>query len=598
MRRPSPNPGMFSEQPLWLPPSLPFKRGRRLGQGGHFPFDVAHAACRSGHSPSPLWGGLGWGLGDLRQTLFRVLWAILALILLPTLALAHAQLISSDPSDGAVVASAPAVVTLTFNEPVSPIAIKLARPDGSVSLIDTFKSDGSAITITPPPALSNGSYALSYRVMSEDGHPIGGTLGFAIGAPSAGGSAIAADATPRASRLLILIQRVALYLGLFLGVGGVFALNWFGREARDGRAMIRVLLGLGLVSAGLGVGLQGLDMLAVSPSALASLAPWRQGLTATYAATLALAALAMLLALASLSLRGRLAAFVSLPALLMTGLAVAASGHASAAEPQWLMRSAVFAHAASVAVWIGALFPLTLALKRGGEAGVAMLQRFSRGILPVVALLLTSGVVLAVVQVRKVEALWTTDYGVVLSIKLGLLVALFVAATVNRAFLTAPAVDRLAAIDVAKAARPLRLSILLEILLVIAILTTVANWRFTPPPRALQLAARQAVATELMSDKAMVEVSIFPATTGPVKVTVTPMAHGTGDLTIKELSVILSNPAAGIEPIRKKAGIDGDGDYVVDGLRLPVPGRWHIRVEILISDFEMTAPEGDVTIGP
>jgi copper transport protein len=262
------------------------------------------------------------------------------------------------------------------------------------------------------------------------------------------------------------------------------------------------------------------------------------------------------------------------------------------------MRSAVFAHATSVAVWIGALFPLTFALKRGGEAGVVMLQRFSRGILPVVILLLTSGVVLAVVQVRKVEALWTTDYGVVLSIKLGLLVALFVAAAVNRAFLTAPAVDRLAAIEVAKASRPLRLSILLEILLVIAILMTVANWRFTPPPRALQLAARQAVATGLMSDKAMVEVSIFPATTGPVKVTVTPMAHGTGDLTIKELSIILSNPAAGIEPIRKQAGIDGDGDYVVDGLRLPVPGRWHIRVEILISDFEITAPEGDVTIGP
>jgi copper transport protein len=527
-----------------------------------------------------------------------VLWAILALILLPTLALAHAQLVSSDPGDGAVVASAPAVVTLTFNEPVSPIAIKLARPDGSVSLIDTFRSDGSAITITPPPALSNGSYALSYRVMSEDGHPIGGTLGFAIGAPSAGGAALAADATPRASRLLILIQRVALYLGLFLGVGGVFALTWFGRETRTGVAMIRVLLVLGLVSAGLGVGLQGLDMLAVSPSALASLAPWRQGLTTSYAATLALAALAVLLALASLSMRGRLAAFVSLPALIVTGLAVAASGHASAAEPQWLMRSAVFAHATSVAVWIGALFPLTFALKRGGEAGVVMLQRFSRGILPVVILLLTSGVVLAVVQVRKVEALWTTDYGVVLSIKLGLLVALFVAAAVNRAFLTAPAVDRLAAIEVAKASRPLRLSILLEILLVIAILMTVANWRFTPPPRALQLAARQAVATGLMSDKAMVEVSIFPATTGPVKVTVTPMAHGTGDLTIKELSIILSNPAAGIEPIRKQAGIDGDGDYVVDGLRLPVPGRWHIRVEILISDFEITAPEGDVTIGP
>ncbi len=81
-------------------------------------------------------------------------------------------------------------------------------------------------------------------------------------------------------------------------------------------------------------------------------------------------------------------------------------------------------------------------------------------------------------------------------------------------------------------------------------------------------------------------------------VTVSPMAHGAADLTVKELTVILSQPSAGIEPIRRRAQMNDEGDYVVEGLRLPVPGRWHIRVEILISDFEMTAPEGDVTIGP
>ncbi len=435
-------------------------------------------------------------------------------------------------------------------------------------------------------------------MISEDGHPVGGTLSFSIGAPSAGGSAMAADTTPRTSRLLILSQRFALYLGLFGGAGGVFALCWFGRDLREGEAAIRALLGIGLVAAVTGVGLQGLDMLAVSPEALASLAPWRAGLRATYALTLALAAGAMLVGLVSLSMRGRWAAALSLLALGLTGLAVAASGHASAAEPQWLMRSAVFAHAVCIAVWIGALIPLTLALARGGKAGAAMLQRFSRRILPVVALLLVSGIALAAVQVRKVEALWTTDYGCR---------AVAQARPARRAFCRRggqPGVSDGAGrggsstIPVPQAARPLRVSIFLEILLVIAILVTVANWRFTPPPRALQLAARQAVAAEFMSDKAMVEVRIFPATPGPVTVTVAPMAHGTGDLTVKELSVILSNPAAGIEPIRKKAELNGDGDYVVEGLRLPVPGRWHVRAEILVSDFEMTAPEGNVTIGP
>ncbi len=570
-----------------------------MGDGLSFPTGVRAgwwAGCVL--SPFPLRGGLGRGLADISRSLLQTIWALLALLFLPGLALAHAQLVSSDPTDGGVVATGPASLSLTFNEPVAPIAIKLAQPDGSVSLIESVKADGSVLAITPPTELRNGSYALSYRVMSEDGHPVGGTVSFSIGAPSAGAVPVTADATPQASRLLILTQRFLLYLGLFPGVGGVFALRWFGRQARDGQVAIRALLGLGIVAAASGVGLQGLDMLAVSPSALASAAPWRQGLTATYAVTLALAALAMLFALASLPMRGRWGAAMSLLALIISGLAVAASGHASAAEPPWLMRSAVFAHAICVAVWVGALFPLMLALKRGGETGARMLKRFSGSILPVVALLLISGVALAVVQVRKVEALWETDYGVVLLVKLGLLVALFAAAAVNRAFLTTPAVNSTSAAGPVTGSKALRLSILFEILLVIAILATVANWRFTVPPRALQLAARQAVAVELMSDKAMAEVSLFPASPGPVTVTVTPMAHGAGELSVKELSVVLSNPQAGIEPIRRKAEMNGDGDYVVEGLRLPLPGRWHLRIEILVSDFEMTAPEGDVTINP
>ncbi|MCD2175552.1 copper resistance CopC/CopD family protein [Rhizobium sp. C4] len=548
-------------------------------------------------------------IGVLSRRGLAVAAAFLALLFLPTLALAHSQLISSNPRDGAVVAAAPEAFTLTFNEPVSPIAIKLARPDGSVMLIETVKVAGETVVLTPPAGLANGSYALSYRVISEDGHPVGGTIVFSIGAPSAGASRVMDDATPQASRLMILAQRVALYLGLFLGVGGAFAVNWIGAGQREGVAAVRVFLGLGLVASVLGIGLQGLDMLAVSPAALLSSAPWREGLKATYAVTLGLAALAMFTALLALSTRGGLARALALPALLLVGLSVAASGHASAADPQWLMRPAVFAHAVSVAIWIGALLPLGRALRRGGVESAAMLARFSRAILPVIALLIASGVVLAVVQVRKVEALWTTDYGIVFAAKLVMLVGLFAAGAVNRAFLTAPALSGLegrltsdpltaedAAVSLPRKAKALRVSIVLEVLLVLAILVTVANWRFTAPPRALQLAARQAVAVEVMSDKAMANVTIFPATTGPVMVTVAPMAHGTGELTVKELSVIMSNPAAGIEPIRRKAELDDDGDYVVEGVRLPVPGRWHIRIEILISDFEMTTPEGEVQI--
>jgi copper transport protein len=535
--------------------------------------------------------------GDrLRHRLARLLFLLLFLAA-PTLALAHAQLIASQPADGSVVAAPPATLTLTFNEPVSPITVKLARPDGGVSLIEDVKTDGAALRVTAPAGLANGSYALSYRVISEDGHPVGGSVLFAIGSASSGARPVAQDTTPVTSRWLILGQRTLLYLGLFLGIGGVFARHWFGRGEGEGVAVLRLVLAAGLAAALLGIGLQGLDMLAVSPSALFSPAPWHQGLGTSYALTLAVSALAIIIALLAEWAAGRLARALSLAALVLTGIAVAVSGHASAADPQWLMRPAVCLHIVSVTIWAGALFPLFIALRRNGPEAAAMLTRFSRAILPVVAVLVVTGVALAAVQVRTVPALWTTAYGTILLVKLGLLELLFAAAAANRLWWTAPALEAMTSIpeNTAPASR-LRRSIAIEILLVLAILATVANWRFTAPPRALQLAARQAVAAEVMSDKAMAEVSIFPNTTGPVTVTVTPMAHGAGDLSVKELSVILSNPAAGIEPIRRKAAMTDDGDYAASGFTLPVPGTWHVRVEILISDFEMTAPEGDVAI--
>ena len=46
-------------------------------------------------------------------------------------ACAHASLVKASPADGAVVPVAPAALSLTFNEPVSPLVIRLIGPDGA-----------------------------------------------------------------------------------------------------------------------------------------------------------------------------------------------------------------------------------------------------------------------------------------------------------------------------------------------------------------------------------------------------------------------------------------------------------------------------------
>jgi copper transport protein len=64
------------------------------------------------------------------------------------------------------------------------------------------------------------------------------------------------------------------------------------------------------------------------------------------------------------------------------------------------------------------------------------------------------------------------------------------------------------------------------------------------------------------------------------------------------VTVRLSNRAAGLEPIERRATRAADGAWAVEGLALPVPGRWAVEVEALVSDFEKATLAGEVEIRP
>ena len=76
------------------------------------------------------------------------------------------------------------------------------------------------------------------------------------------------------------------------------------------------------------------------------------------------------------------------------------------------------------------------------------------------------------------------------------------------------------------------------------------------------------------------------------------MSGDFGPLDAKEVTLVLSNASAGVEPIRRPARKPGDGTWRVDGLVIPVSGRWTIRIDILISDFEIARLTGDIDIRP
>jgi copper transport protein len=512
--------------------------------------------------------------------------ALLLLALSMPAAHAHATLLVAEPPDGAVLPRAPPLLRLTFDEPVSPLVLRLVGAGGPAIPLTAVSQQGASLLITPP-RIGEGTHALSWRVISADGHPVGGTVVFSVGAPSER-PALSPAGDPQVAGALW-VAKLVLYAGMLAGIGGAFFRAWFARGAPAAQVTIVAMLIAGLIATPVTLGLQGLDALELSLSGLAARASWLAGLSTAYGATAIVAAFALFAGLFSIAAQSAgIARLLSLAGLLGCGVALTLSGHASTADPQALTRPAVVIHAAGAAFWAGALLPLAASLR---ARDVAPLRRFTRAIPWVVAPLAAAGLVLALVQVDSIASLWTTAYGRVLCAKLAAVAALLALAALNRTILT----GRVVAGD-EPARRHLRCAIAAEVVLMAAILGLVAAWRFTPPPRALALARAAPALVHIHTEALMADLKLTPGRTGPVVATVVVMRGDFTPFVPKDVTLVLSQGAAGIEPIRRAAVLHDDVWRAE--LTLPAPGRWQVRIDVLVSDFEKVMLEDAIEIAP
>ncbi len=127
-----------------------------------------------------------------RAALVASVAAVLAVLLGATApsASAHAELITSSPADGAVLPAAPEAVDLTFSEDLLPdtVAVSIVPDGGSPASLGDIAVDGSTVTVAWPAALTSGGVTIGYRVVSEDGHPVDGSVHVTIGTASAAAS--------------------------------------------------------------------------------------------------------------------------------------------------------------------------------------------------------------------------------------------------------------------------------------------------------------------------------------------------------------------------------------------------------------------------
>ncbi|PRY37990.1 copper resistance CopC family protein [Umezawaea tangerina] len=124
---------------------------------------------------------------NLRRLGAALLLTGLALAGTATPALAHAELLSSDPAAGAALPAAPTRIQLTFAEPVglpeNPITV--TGPDGATWKVGQVTVAGAVITAPVIPAGPSGEYVIDYKVISDDGDEVGDKIRFSLTAPAA-----------------------------------------------------------------------------------------------------------------------------------------------------------------------------------------------------------------------------------------------------------------------------------------------------------------------------------------------------------------------------------------------------------------------------
>lgn len=110
--------------------------------------------------------------------------ALLALIVVVPV-LAHADLVSSDPPDGAVLEAPPDSITLTFSEGLDAAksSFRLIGPDGTAGT-GRAAADGATTMSLTGLALGAGTWTVQWTSAAEDGHIARGTLTFSVSQPT------------------------------------------------------------------------------------------------------------------------------------------------------------------------------------------------------------------------------------------------------------------------------------------------------------------------------------------------------------------------------------------------------------------------------
>ncbi len=535
---------------------------------------------------------------------------------------AHATLTSSSPADGSRLRTAPASVTLHFDENVAITYVHVTDQSGRRVESGTATHPGgvgAVVRVGLKPGLHDASYTVSYRMVSADSHPIGGVITFVVGNGALVTRPQSTSVTPAGVSTSLDVARWVSTLGFttLAGVWLVFAAWPAGRGERRVRRIVWTGWAAALLGSIAEVLLQGAN---------AAGAP----ITSAFKWTLIHATIQTnfggwhLLRIGLLVLTGIVLAFAlrrgrdrvwSEDALAPLGVVIAETfaivGHARTTSPVWLSVGSDTLHLAAIGVWLGGLTMLVLAVlpRRDADELAGVMPVFSRVAFGSVIVIAVTGTYAAYRGTGSWRALFATEYGLLIIAKVVGFVGLLALGNLSRVLIrrrlgSGRVVAYAMGADTEVEAPPsgfsatdveqMRRSVAVEVAIGVVVLALAAV--LVGQPR-----GSDAIAAD---DRAAVSASAPLSTQRTVTMTVDPGRHGVVAVRLdlgagaepEHVEATATEPAAQLGPIPLHLVSAGPSYYTAAGLNLPVSGTWVITVNVMFSEFDAITTELKVTL--
>lgn len=555
--------------------------------------------------------------------------AALAVLLPASPASAHATLLRTDPSSGAILNEAPAQVTLTFSEPVGTSLgkVSVVDPDGkAVQSGRLTQRKGAEATVKLKSDLRQGTYLVSYRVISADGHPISGGFSFSIGAPSQRASAVAGSEEAEVDpivRGLLSVSKYAGYAGIALLGGAVLMLValWPRRLSQTGPAKL-AWTGWGLLFGGTLVSL--LVQTPYSTGGTIADVAWAD-VVATAGTTVGKAQvirLALLIAGSTLLWRitkGKTLGTAEWGLLSAFGVTILFTwpfaGHGWASPGRLLSIPADAVHVGAMAVWVGGLVVLArylLPAADSEELGV-ILPVWSRWATYSVVALAFTGTIEALLEIGTFDALLTSTYGRLVMAKVVGLGAILSVAALARAWVrqrypvtVAHALadaaeepdEEPAAADDDDGPGRLRRRIVVELALAAVVIGLATALVQTTPGRTAASAGTPEnlpFNDTVTTGSLVLQIDLSPAERGNNSMHLTVFTKDGRSIKVEEWKATIAMPSKGVEAVDIPL-LAITENHVVGEVQVPVAGEWQLKATVRTSDVDQVTVDRKIRI--